>query len=65
MSFRLKAFTRTKNNNVLQRSKEREREREREKRERESVRVWARRDGVLVAGYDVSERGHERRVEAN
>ena len=43
----------------------REREREREKRERESVRVWARRDGVLVAGYDVSERGHERRVEAN
>ena len=63
MSFRLKAFTRTKNNNVLQRSKERERERE--KRERESVRVWARRDGVLVAGYDVSERGHERRVEAN
>ena len=63
MSFRLKAFTRTKNNNVLQRSKERERERE--KRERESVRVWARRDGVLVAGCDVSERGHERRVEAN
>jgi len=63
MSFRLKAFTRTKNNNVLQRSKERERERE--ERERESVRVWARRDGVLVAGYDVSERGHERRVEAN
>ena len=59
MSFRLKGFTRTKNNNVLQRSKERE------KRERESVRVWARRDGVLVAGYDVSERGHERRVEAN
>jgi hypothetical protein len=45
--------------------REREREREREKRERESVRVWARRDGVLVAGYDVSERGHERRVEAN
>ncbi len=34
-------------------------------RERESVRVWARRDGVLVAGCDVSERGHERRVEAN
>ena len=32
--------------------REREREREREKRERESVRVWARRDGVLVAGCD-------------
>ena len=42
-------------------SNEAKRERE---RERESVRVWARRDGVLVAGCDVSERGHERRVEA-
>ena len=46
-------------------SNEAKREREREKRERESVRVWARRDVVLVAGCDVSERGHERRVEAN
>ena len=46
-------------------SNEAKREREREKRERASVRVWARRDGVLVAGCDVSERGHGRRVEAN
>ena len=46
-------------------SNEAKREREREKRERERVRVWARSDGVLVAGCDVSERGHGRRVEAN
>ena len=37
MSFRLKAFTRTKNNNVLQRSKEREREREKREIERACV----------------------------
>ena len=63
MSFRLKAFTRTKNNNQF--SHEAKRESERARRERARVRVWARRDGVLVAGCDVSERDHERRVEAN